>query len=69
MKRKDENRENIILGENEDQAVHSLFILFKKALIIKALRIFFLNNLNNLRTVARLGVDKFTSQAIPQSSL
>jgi len=56
--------------ENRILAVHSLFILFKKGTCkVNALLIPFLNNLNNLRTVARLGVDKFTSHAKLQSNL
>jgi len=43
-----------------DWAVHSLFICSKKILCGQGSLVFF-EQMNNLQTVARLGVDKFTS--------
>ena len=49
-------------------AVHSLFMCSRKYLRSQVLYIFF-EQMNNLQTVTRLGVDKFTSRGVVASSI
>lgn len=63
-------RSSIVFKMLRGKAVHSLFILFTKGVVApKRLCTPFVNNLNNLRTVRRLGVDKFTSKIVQTNVL